>query len=252
LEDFMRLADKVTVITGGTRGLGRAIAEQFLAEGAFVVCAARHPYDIAEVAAQAPDRLSYHHVDVTDESSVRALFRSTVDKFGRIDVLVANAGVSRDGKIARLALSDWDTTVLTNLTGVFLCTREAANHMITRRQGRIITVSSCIATKPVPGAAAYSATKAAVEAFTRTAAVELGPKGISVNCLAPGYIDSGMGRQLAAKPQLWKRYQPHLVLDRLGDPEEIAAGAVFLASSASSYINGHVLEVNGGLHWIAA
>lgn len=243
----MRLADKVAVITGGTRGLGRAIAEQFLAEGASVVCAARHPYDIADLPG-----LHYQHVDVTDETSVRALFQSTVDLLGQVDVLVANAGVSRDGKIARLPLSDWDTTVRTNLTGVFLCTREAATHMIARGQGRIITVSSCVATKPVPGAAAYSATKAAVEAFTRTAAVELGPKGISVNCLAPGYIDGGMGRALAAKPQLWQRYQPHLVLDRLGHPEELAAAAVFLASPASSYINGHVLEVNGGLHWLAA
>jgi 3-oxoacyl-[acyl-carrier protein] reductase len=248
----MRLANKVAVITGGTRGLGRAIAEQFLAEGASVVCAARHPHDIAELAARAPDRLHYTHVDVTDEPSVRALVRSTVDKFGRVDVMVANAGVSRDGMIAKMSLADWETTVQTNLTGVFLCTREAANHMVGRGEGRIITVSSCIATKPVPGAAAYSATKAAVEAFTRTAAVELGPRGISVNCLAPGYMDGGMGRQLAAKPQLWRRYQPHLVLDRLGRPEELAAAAVFLASPASSYINGHVLEVNGGLHWLAA
>jgi 3-oxoacyl-[acyl-carrier protein] reductase len=248
----MRLANKVAVVTGGTRGLGRAIAEQFLAEGATVVCAARHPYDIAEVAERANGRLHYAHVDVTDEPSVRELVASTVAELGQIDVLVANAGVSRDGKIAKLALSDWDVTVRTNLTGVFLCTREVANHMVARGEGRIITVSSCVASKPVPGAAAYGATKAAVEAFTRTAAVELGPKGISVNCLAPGYMDGGMGRQLAAKPQLWRRYQPHLVQDRLGDPEELAAAAVFLASPASSYINGHVLEVNGGLHWLAA
>lgn len=243
----MRLADKVAVITGGTRGLGRAIAEQFLAEGATVVCAARHPYAIAELPA-----LHYRHVDVTEEASVRALFQSTVDSFGGVDVLVANAGVSRDGKITRLGLADWETTVRTNLTGVFLCVREAAVHMIARGQGRIITVSSCVATKPVPGAAAYGATKAAVEALTRTAAVELGPKGITVNCLAPGYMNGGMIRQLTAKPHVWERFQSRLVLDRLGHPEELAAAAVFLASPASSYINGHVLEVNGGLHWIAA
>lgn len=244
----MRLADKVTVITGGTRGLGRAIAEQFLAEGATVICAARNPYDIGELTT---DRLVYHRVDVTEEESVRDLVRSTVDRFGRIDVLVANAGVSRDGKIVRLSLGEWDTTVRTNLTGVFLCTKEAAAHMTARGEGRIITVSSCVATKPVAGTAAYSATKAAVEAFTRTAAIELGPKGVTVNCLAPGYIDGGMGRQLAAKPELWQRYQSRLVLDRLGTPEELAAAAVFLASPASSYVNGHVLEVSGGLRWMA-
>ena len=242
----MRLANKVAIVTGGTRGLGRAIAEQFLAEGASVVCAARRPDELAS------GRLHYIPVDVTDELSVRALVESTVDMFGHVDVMVANAGVSRDGLIAKLSVADWETTVETNLTGVFLSVREAARHMVVRGEGRIITVSSCLATKPVPGAAAYSATKAAVEALTRTAAVELGPKGISVNCLAPGYMDGGMGRQLAAQPQLWRRYQPHLVLDRLGHPDELAAAAVFLASPASSYINGHVLEVNGGLHWLAA
>ncbi|MEV4118592.1 SDR family NAD(P)-dependent oxidoreductase [Micromonospora sp. NPDC049645] len=244
----MRLADKITIVTGGTRGLGRAIAEQFHAEGATVICAARNPYDIGEVTT---DRLVYHRVDVTEEESVRELMRSTMDRFGRIDVLVANAGVSRDGKIARLSLDDWDATVRTNLTGVFLCTREAAAHMTARGEGRIITVSSCVATKPVPGTAAYSATKAAVEAFTRTAAIELGPKGVTVNCLAPGYINGGMGRRLAAVPELWARYQSRLVLDRLGTPEEVAAAAIFLATPASSYINGHILEVSGGLRWIA-
>ncbi|MEU4776026.1 glucose 1-dehydrogenase [Micromonospora sp. NPDC023644] len=244
----MRLADKIIIVTGGTRGLGRAIAEQFHAEGATVICAARNPYDIGEVTT---DRLVYHRVDVTEEDSVRDLMRSAVDRFGRIDVLVANAGVSRDGKIVRLSLDDWDTTVRTNLTGVFLCTREAAAHMTARGEGRIITVSSCVATRPVPGAAAYSATKAAVEAFTRTAAIELGPKGVTVNCLAPGYINGGMGRQLAAVPERWQRYQSRLVLDRLGTPEEVAAAAIFLATPASSYINGHILEVSGGLRWIA-
>ncbi|MEW2377376.1 SDR family oxidoreductase [Micromonospora sp. NPDC047812] len=244
----MRLADKIIIVTGGTRGLGRAIAEQFHAEGATVICAARNPYDIGEVTT---DRLVYRRVDVTEEESVRDLMRTTVDTFGRIDVLVANAGVSRDGKIVRLPLDDWDTTVRTNLTGVFLCTKEAAAHMTARGEGRIITVSSCVATKPVPGAAAYSATKAAVEAFTRTAALELGPKGVTVNCLAPGYINGGMGRRLAAVPERWQRYQSRLVLDRLGTPEEVAAAALFLATPASSYINGHILEVSGGLRWMA-
>lgn len=248
----MQLAGKVAVVTGGTRGLGRAIAETFLAEGATVVCAARTPGDLATGSEQPwADRLHYQPTDVTDEDSVQNLVADTVRRHGRVDVMVANAGVSRDGRVARLSLADWTTTVQTNLTGVFLCARAVVQPMRAQGGGRIITVSSSLATRPVEGAAAYCATKAAVESFTRTAAVELGPHGIAVNCLAPGYFDGGMGRRLAADPDLWKRYQSRLVLDRLGYPDELAAAAVFLASSASSYVNGHVLEVSGGLRWAA-
>ncbi|MFE0810512.1 SDR family NAD(P)-dependent oxidoreductase [Streptomyces sp. NPDC058848] len=252
----MRLDGQTAVITGGTRGLGRAIAEAFLTEGASVVVAARNPYDIKELADDHEGRLLFHHTDVTDETSVAELTAAAVETFGGVDVLVNNAGVSRDGKIARLSVADWNTTLATNLTGVFLCTRAVIGPMVVRREatgtgGRIINVSSCVAGRAAIGAAAYSASKAAVEMFTRTSAAELAPKGISVNCLSPGYIDEGMGKELASNERAWESYRGRLLSGRLGRPSEIGATAVFLASQDSSYVNGSVVEVNGGLMWAA-
>ncbi|NJP51188.1 SDR family oxidoreductase [Streptomyces sp. SBST2-5] len=252
----MRLDGRIAVVTGGTRGLGRAITEAYLAEGASVVAAARNPYDIKELADEYGDRLLYQPVDVTHERSVQELMDAAVAAYGGIDILVNNAGVSRDGKIARLSVADWNTTLATNLTGVFLCTRAAIGPMTARdraegQSGHIINVSSCVAGRAAAGAAAYSASKAAVEMFTRTSAVELAPRGIRVNCLSPGYIDEGMGKELAANERAWEAYRGRLLAGRLGRPEEVGAAAVFLASDDGSYVNGSVVEVNGGLNWAA-
>ncbi|MGW2461407.1 SDR family NAD(P)-dependent oxidoreductase [Streptomyces sp. NPDC001761] len=252
----MRLEGRTAVITGGTRGLGRAIAEAFLAEGASVVAAARNPYDIKELADDHEGRLLYQYTNVTDERSVEELMTAACEAYGGVDILVNNAGVSRDGKIARLSVADWNTTLATNLTGVFLCTRAVIGPMTTPGKpagpgGRIINVSSCVAGRAAVGAGAYSASKAAVEMFTRTSAVELAPKNIRVNCLSPGYIDEGMGKELAANERAWESYRGRLLSDRLGRPEEVGAAAVFLAGGESSYVNGTVVEVNGGLLWAA-
>ncbi|MEW2285021.1 SDR family NAD(P)-dependent oxidoreductase [Streptomyces sp. NPDC047841] len=252
----MRLEGRTAVITGGTRGLGRAIAEAFLAEGASVVAAARNPYDIKELADDHEGRLLYQYTDVTDERSVDELMTAACEAYGGVDILVNNAGVSRDGKIARLSVADWNTTLATNLTGVFLCTRAVIGPMTTPDKpagpgGRIINVSSCVAGRAAAGAGAYSASKAAVEMFTRTSAVELASRNIRVNCLSPGYIDEGMGKELAANERAWESYRGRLLSDRLGRPEEVGAAAVFLACGESSYVNGTVVEVNGGLLWAA-
>lgn len=245
----MRLKGKTAVITGGSRGLGRAIAERYLQEGARVVCAARNPYDIKEVLDLAPDRSAYIPVDVTSDSSVEALMARTTELFGGLDILVANAGVSRDGRVDRLAVDDWQDMVATNLTGVFLCTRAAVPYLERSPAGRIVNVSSSMATRVAIGASGYCATKAAVEMFTRVSAIELAPRGILVNSLAPGILDEGMGQHLTANDRVWARYKTRLALGRPGQADEAADAAVFLAGAESSYVNGHVLEVNGGLLW---
>lgn len=246
---MMRLLGKTAVITGGSRGLGRAIAERYLREGARVVCAARNPYDIKEILDFAPERSAYIHVDVTRQESVTSLMEETAERFGGVDILVANAGVNRDGRVDRLAVSDWHEMVTTNLTGVFLCTRAAVPYLEHSAAGRIVNVSSSMATRVAIGAAGYCATKAAVEMFTRVSAIELAPRGILVNALSPGILDEGMGQQLTANDRLWSRYKSRLALGRPGSGEEAADAAVFLAGPESSYVNGHVLEVNGGLLW---
>ncbi|MEU8199148.1 SDR family NAD(P)-dependent oxidoreductase [Microbispora amethystogenes] len=245
----MRLSGKTAVITGGSRGLGRAIAERYLQEGARVVCAARNPYDIKEVLDLAPGRCAYIPVDVTSDESVTALMDEAVERFGGIDILVANAGVSRDGRVDRLPVADWQDMVTTNLTGVFLCTRAAVPHLERSGAGRIVNVSSSMATRVAVGAAGYCATKAAVEMFTKVSAIELAPRGILVNSLAPGILDEGMGQQLTGNDRIWSRYKTRLALGRPGHADEAADAAVFLAGPESCYVNGHVLEVNGGLLW---
>ncbi|MDN3029380.1 SDR family NAD(P)-dependent oxidoreductase [Streptomyces sp. S.PB5] len=246
---MMRLAGKTAVITGGSRGLGRAIAERYLLEGAQVVCAARNPYDIKEVLDLSPGRGAYVPVDVTSPDSVAALMAETADRFGGVDILVANAGVSRDGRVERLPVTDWQDMVATNLTGVFLCTQAAIPYLERSQAPRIVNVSSSMATRVAVGAAGYCATKAAVEMFTRVSAIELGPRGILVNSLAPGILDEGMGQQLTENDKIWARYKTRLSLGRPGGADEAADAAVFLAGPESSYVNGHVLEVNGGLLW---
>ncbi|MEU3529652.1 SDR family NAD(P)-dependent oxidoreductase [Streptomyces sp. NPDC038707] len=245
----MRLKDKVTVVTGGTRGLGRAIAERFLDEGATVVCAARNPYAVQQLIDQLPDRVLYRETDVTDPADVDALMDAAVAAYGRIDVVVANAGVNRDGKVDRLPAEDWQAMMDTNLNGAFYTVQSAARRMVAQGGGRIITVSSSMASRVAIGAAGYSATKAAIETLTKVAAIELGRKGVQVNCLAPGVLEDGMGRELSQNEKVWNAYANRFSLGRAGTLDEAALGAVFLAGDDSSYVNGHVLEVNGGLLW---
>src|SRR5262249_40494296 len=153
-----------------------------------------------------------------------------------LDILVANAGVSHPGPVAALALSRWREVIDTNLTGAFICTQEAVPYLEKSAHARIINVSSALATRVAAGAAAYSASKAALEMLTRTCAVELAPKGILVNAIAPGIVDEGMGRALVANPMVWARMEPKLVMGRAGTGDEVARAAVFLAGEDSAYV----------------
>jgi 3-oxoacyl-[acyl-carrier protein] reductase len=239
----MRLVGKTAVVTGGTKGLGRAVTTAFLAEGCQVMYAGREPVEDPSL------RAAFQRVDVRDRGSVRELMSAAVRRFGGLDILVANAGVSRPGPVSTLAAEAWTEVIDTNLTGVFTCVAAALPHLEQAGGGRVITLSSALAGRPVPGAAAYAASKAAIEMFTRVAALETAALGITVNCISPGFIDEGMGRSLAANGRVWPHFQTKLAAGRMGTAEEVAAAAVFLASQEASYVNGHVLEVNGGLRW---
>lgn len=246
----MRLKDTSAVVTGGTHGLGLAIARRFAEEGARLVCAARSPRDVAVLEKEFPGRVSFHPVDVRDPHSVEDLLDHATRALGGLDVMVANAGVNRDGKLLRLPLTDWHDVIDTNLHGTLHCLRGAARRMTARGAGRIITVSSSMATRPSVGTGAYAASKAAIEALTRAAAAELGPKGVLVTCLAPGVLDGGLAdRVIAEQPGLWKSWSGKYALGRPGRLEEAARAAAYLAGPDSTYVNGHVLEVNGGLLW---
>jgi len=246
----VRLKGKVAVVTGGTKGLGLAIARAYAAEGATVVCASRSvPAHDPSVRPAEEELLERDQVDVREAGSVERLMERVVARHGGLDIVVANAGVSHDAKIDRLRLSAWDEMVATNLSGVFHCTRAAVPHLRRHGGGRILNVSSSMATRVAIGAAGYCATKAAVEMFTKVSAMELGRHGIIVNCLAPGILDAGMGRELMTSGAVWETYRKRFSLGRAGSVEEVARAAVFLVTEDSSYVNGHVLEVNGGLLW---
>jgi len=246
----MRLRNKAVVVTGGTRGLGRGIAEYLLREGARVVCAGRSRGDMDRIVEVGGGRAFHHEVDVRDRESVEALLKGASELMGRIDVIVSNAGISADAPITTLEESDWNEVLQTNLTGTFHLT-QAGIPYLTETAGSVINISSALATRVAPGAAAYSASKAAIEMFTRSCAVELAPSGIRVNAVAPGIIATGLGARLAENDLVWETYASRLVAGRPGRGDEVGSAVAFLASAEGSYVNGHVLEVNGGLQWAA-
>lgn len=242
----MQLQGRTAVVTGGTRGLGRAVAQALADEGAIVVAVAR------DVQPEPPDRggrIVHVKADVTVPQSLADLMRTTHERYGGPHIVVANAGVSRPGPVSVLSDEHWDTVIGTNLTGVFHTVRAAVPYLADAEAGRIITMSSLLGRRAMAGAAAYCASKAAVERLTEVCALELAPQGITVNCLSPGFIDEGQGRDLMANEAIWTRLQGTLASGRAGTGAEVAHAAVFLASPESGYVNGAVLPVDGGVHW---
>jgi 3-oxoacyl-[acyl-carrier protein] reductase len=242
------LTGKVALVTGASRGIGRAIAARLAAQGALVVAAARgdHARACADEIAAAGGKAEAIALDVTDAAAVEAAPGAIVTRHGRLDIVVSNAGVTRDQLLMRMKRDDWDAVLATNLTATFLLAQAAMRPMLKQKRGRIIAISSVVGQTGNAGQSNYAASKAGLIGFAKALAREVASRSITVNVVAPGMIDTDMTRAIADKAQIdWSSQIP---LGRLGTVDEVAAAVSFLASDEASYITGHVLAVNGGMY----
>ncbi|MFZ0822005.1 MAG: 3-oxoacyl-[acyl-carrier-protein] reductase [Candidatus Acidiferrales bacterium] len=243
------LKDRVALVTGASQGIGRATAIALASAGAKVACAARNAEKLAKVAKEitaAGGEAIAVKMDVADGEQIKAGFKQAIEKFGKLDILVNNAAVTRDNLALRMKLDDWEAVLRTNLTGAHLCTQQALGVMMKARYGRIINVTSVVAQMGNQGQANYVAAKAGLIGLTRAIAMEYASRNITVNAVAPGFITTPMTDPL---PQPVKDAMlARVPLARMGTDAEIAAAIVFLSSEEAGYITGHVLNVNGGLY----
>ncbi len=244
----MRLKDKICIITGAAQGIGRATALKFAREGAVVVVCDRHADAIDEVVAlcrEAGAKAEGFVVDVTDRAQVDAMAARVRERHGRIDVLVNNAGITKDARLVKMTLAQFDAVIDVNLRGVFHCAQAVADTMIEQGRGVILNASSVVGIYGNYGQTNYAASKFGVIGFTKTWSRELGPKGVRVNAVAPGFIETPILDTIPDK--VLQQMKDDVPLKRLGRPEEIANVYAFLASDEASYVNGAVLEVAGGM-----
>ena len=245
---MLDLSGKVAIVTGASRGIGRAVAVRLAACGAQVVATARDDHAAATVSAihSAGGRAIQMAVDVTDRATVDELVAETLDQLGRVDILVNNAGITRDQLLLRMKGEDWDQVIATNLTAAFLCAQAVIKPMIRQRHGRIVSISSVVGQMGNAGQANYAASKAGLIGFSKALAREVASRSITVNVVAPGLIDTDMTRAIVDKAH--SDWVTQIPLGRLGAADEVAAAVCFLASDEASYITGQVLAVNGGMY----
>jgi 3-oxoacyl-[acyl-carrier protein] reductase len=245
----MSLTGQVAVVTGASRGIGRAIALKLSGEGAAVVVTATSVEGAQrtadEIVASGGKALAVK-VDVSVSAEVEGLFKECVASFGRLDILVNNAGITRDGLILRMKESDWDAVIDVNLKGAFNCTREASKVMSKARYGRIVNLSSVVGLMGNPGQANYCASKSGVIGLTMSVAKELARRNVTVNAVAPGFIETDMTLELSEKAK--GALQEQIPMGRLGSADDVASAVLFLVSGGAAYITGHVLSVNGGMY----
>ena len=241
----MDFANKTVVVTGSARGIGRVIAEQFARLNANVVISDLDEETMERAVGKIGGTTVGFKADVTKAADIDRLFEKTVERFGRVDIVVNNAGITRDSVMIRMAEKDWDMVLDINLKGAFLVTKAAARIMMKQRYGRIVNISSVVGLKGNAGQANYAASKAGLIGLTKSSAKELASRGVTVNAVAPGFIATEMTEALpeAAKQQFLER----MFLKRPGSPQDVAAAVLFLASDEASYITGQVLAVDGGL-----
>ncbi|MGF1536856.1 MAG: 3-oxoacyl-[acyl-carrier-protein] reductase [Elainellaceae cyanobacterium] len=243
-----RLTDQVAVVTGASRGIGRATALALAAEGAKVVVNYARSAEaaeavVAEIQGMGAEALALQ-ADVSEGEQVSAFFKTVMDKWGRIDVLVNNAGITRDTLLMRMKPEDWQAVINLNLTGVFLCIQAVTKPMLKQRSGRIINIASVSGQMGNPGQANYSAAKAGVLGLTKTVAKEMATRGITVNAIAPGFIETDMTHDIKSAEDILK----FIPLGRFGKPEEVAGLVRFLAADdAAAYITGQTLTIDGGM-----
>ena len=245
------LKGKVALITGATRGIGRACALAMARAGADISAVATNEERLAALAKEITGlgvRIHVRRVDVSKAEDADAAVSETIQKLGRLDILVNNAGITRDNLLLRMKVEEWDEVMAVNLRGPFNFIKAATRHMMRQRAGRIINISSVAGLIGNPGQANYTAAKAGLIALTKTAAREYGSRGILVNAVAPGFIETDMVARLDAK--MMQETAARLPLGRLGKPDEVAAAVLFLASDLGGYITGQTLVVDGGMSMI--
>ncbi|MDH4157361.1 MAG: 3-oxoacyl-[acyl-carrier-protein] reductase [candidate division Zixibacteria bacterium] len=241
----MDFTDRTVIVTGSQRGIGRAIAEEFAALNANVVVCDLDQGAVEKTAAEIGPRAIGLSANVVSIEDIENLFARAVEKFGRVDILVNNAGIARDTLMVRMDEKDWDQVLDTNLKGAFLVTKTAARLMMKQRYGRIINISSVVGLTGNVGQANYSASKAGLIGLTKTAAKELASRGVTVNAVAPGFIDTDMTRALSEATR--EGLLSGIPLKRPGAPKEVASAVLFLASDQAAYITGQVIAIDGGL-----
>ena len=244
----MQLADHTAIVTGGARGIGREIALLFAQEGADVALFDVNPQSLSQTVQELRAlgrRAEGFVVDVTDGKQVDDGVAKVLDKLGKIDILINNAGITKDGLLVRMEDAQWDRVLNINLRGTFLCTRAVSKHLMKQRRGRIISIASVVGIFGNAGQANYAASKAGIIGFTKAVAKELASRGVTCNAIAPGFIKTEMTEALPEQAK--QRLQEAIPMGMLGEPKDVAHAALFLASDAARYITGHVLVVDGGL-----